>query len=515
MRKKGIFLALLWSVSVCAGPLPISPQGQQEADLYLSFLQLALQGNSAKQYCQGYANMLQQVPQDKYLRRQLLLCALEQKDMAAADEYADFFEQGENDGEDLAVYAFYRWRKGDVAGAQKYYEESLNQAPDDTRILYQYLLLLSVLDVDQAAQTLQARKEQYPTQVAMLDYETGNLYRKRRYWTQALSYYQAAKKENPQYVEAYLASAEIYEQNNQIFLMLHELEEAEKLGYQSAVVYARMGSVYALVKDHARAKNYFLKAKALEKGNVTAGYFLALYAEQEGKLDQAARYLQETSDYATDAGKWLQVSFYQQQEGKEQQALQTLQEAYKRFDQNIEIGYFYGLLLQDSGKYRQAAQVFKQILQTNSGYENARLGYAFALESLGKYRDMEEQVRLLIEQNPKNAAAYNLLGFSLAERNIRLDEALELITKAMALNAQDAAFQDSLAWVYCRRGEFTRAQELLEALPSEFVKENAEVAYHLGAVYAAQGEIQKALPYLQQAAQENKAAAKLLKKLAR
>ena len=516
MKKIVCFLSIILIAGLCIGKsLPISSEGQAESDFYLLFLRTVLEGSSAEQYCQTYKQMLKQEPQDKYLRRQMVLCALEEKDLATADKYADFIEQGENDGEDLAVYAFYQWRKGDIVKSQQYYEQALDQSPDDARILYQYLLLLSVLDVDQAAQKLQERKEQYPTQAAVLDYETGNLYRKRHLWKQALEYYQKAKQENPQYPEPYLASAEIYEKTNQLFLMLHELEEVEKQGYKSADVYTRLGSIYVLVKDHARAKNYFLKAKEQDASNPAVCYFLALYAEQDKNFAQAAKYLQESSDYDTSPAKWLQVGFYQQQAGDKTSALQTLQQAYERFDHNVEIGYFYGLLLQETGNNRQAAKVFKKILETNSTYENARLAYAFSLESLGKYNEMEKQVRILTEQNPKNAAAYNLLGFSLANRKKRLDEAQELIIKALEINPRDAAFVDSLAWVYCRKGELDRAQQLLEALGVDFVNKNAEVAYHLGAVYAAQGQLQKALPYLRQAANENKEAALLLKKLSK
>ena len=88
-----------------------------------------------------------------------------------------------------------------------------------------------------------------------------------------------------------------------------------------------------------------------------------------------------------------------------------------------------------------------------------------------------------------------------------------MVARALAINPKDMAFQDSMAWVYYREGELEQAQRLLEALPAQFIERTAEVSYHLGAVYAAQGDIQKALPYLQRAAKENKDAAKLLKKL--
>ena len=511
-RIISLLIICLWA-GINAAPLPVSAENQREADLYVEFLQANLQEKDIEEMCQFYHRLLEKMPGNKYLYRQLLMCALEQKNMQEAEQYADFINQGENDGEDLSVYAFYLWRKGDIVGAQQYYEQALDAAPDDMRILYQYLLLLSVIDVDKAAQTLQERKAQYPAQSAKLDYETGNLYRNRRLWKQALHYYQLAKKEAPEMVEPYLASAEIYEKTGQLFLMLHELESAEQLGYQDAAIYVHLGSVYVLVKDHARAKESFLKAKELDAGDVNAGHFLSVYAQQEGKFAEAARYLQETADYSSSAEKQVRVSFLQQQARDTAGALETLQQAYKQFPENIEVAYFYGLLLQDTGQHRTSARVLKKLLDNHVSYANARLAYAFALESLGKYKEMERQVRQLLEQNPHQAAAYNLLGFSLAERNIRLNEARELITKALEISPQDAAFIDSLAWVYYRQGELDLALQLFEKMPSDFIEQNAEVCYHLGAVYAAKGEVQKALPYLQQAAAENKHAAKLFKKL--
>ena len=515
MRKTALVLLLVAAVSTVASQLPLSHQAEQEADFYLSFLEAAFEKKKTEEICASYAELLHKQPRNKYLRRQMMLCALEKKDLTTAQSYADFFEQEENDGEDLAAYAFYLWQKGQLSQAQQYYEQALEAMPDDSRILYQYLLMLSAMDIDKAVEKLQERKSLYPTQAALLDYETGNLYLKRGQWQRALEYYKAAKEANPQAPEPYLIRAEIYEKTNQFFLMLHELEELEQMGYKSAGVYARMGSVYVLVKDHARAKQYFLKAKEVEPNNISAGYFLALYAESEKDFPQAARYLRETADFPTDAGKWLQVSFYEQQAADTAGALRTLQTAHRIFDKNVEIGYFYGLLLQETGQNKQAARVFKKVLDSNPSYENARLAYAFSLESMGKLSQMEEQVRLILEQNPRNAMAYNLLGFSLADRNIRLQEALELVTKAVELNPQDNAFQDSLAWVYYRLGQPERALELLQALPADFVEKNSEVGYHIGAVHTALGQTEQALLYLRPASAGDKNAAKLLKKLSK
>ena len=500
MKRIMSLLFVLLACGVCAASLPLSRQGQQEADFYLEFLRASFATpTDMDALCHSYGKLFSQTPDNKYLRRHMLLCALEKKDMQAAQTYSTFFTQGENDGEDLAVYAYYQWRLGNLAQAQQYYEQALDKSPDDARILYQYLLLLSLIDVDRAAQKLQERKAQFPDQAAVLDFETGNLYLRHRDVKNALKYYQAATQRDPDYAEPYLARAELYEHNSQFFLMLHELESLEKIGYQSAPMYSRMGAVYSLVKDFPRAREYFLKAKSLDKGDVPAGYFLAIEAEEQGDFKQAAQYLRETADYEQSSGKWLQVSFYEQQAGDTKAALKTLEQAYQRFEQNVEIGYFYALLLHDEKQYRQAARVLEGVLQTNPRYENARLAYAFTLESLGKYKEMEDQARLLWEQNPSNAAAYNLVGFSLADRNIRLDQAQQYIAKALELAPQDLSFRDSQAWVYYRQGKYEQARDLLESLDAQFIEGHTDVQYHLGAIYAALGEVEKARHYLQQA----------------
>lgn len=513
--KKWLSCVLLLALALCgaAKTFPLNEESKKEEAVYLSFIEALLAEEAGQDPCPYYQKTLSLAPQSKYLRRMLTVCALAEGDFAAADKYAAYINDGENEGEDLAVYAFYNWRKGKLKEAQQYYEQALQTDPEDLRVLYQYVLLLTYIDPDRAAQKLQEQKTNYPSIAHVIDYEIGNIYYRKKQVQKALEFYNLSTKENPEYPEPYLARADIYEKNNQFFLMLRELELLEKTGYESAVMYSRLGSLYVIVKDDARAQAYFAKAKKLDNGDTVAGYFLALYAEEQGDYAAAARYLQETADYADSAAKWLQVAFYQQLCGDMQTATDTLAEAYERFKDNVEIAYFYALALYDTGRYKQAANVLKRVLQTNPSYEQARLAYAFVLEAQKKYKEMEKQLRLVFAQNDQNAAAYNLLAFSLAERNERVDEAEQLAAKAVQLQPQDRAFADTLAWVYYRQGKYAQALDLLENIDADFINANAEVAYHLGAVYAALGQYAKARPYLQQAAASQKEAAKLLKKL--
>jgi tetratricopeptide (TPR) repeat protein len=125
-----------------------------------------------------------------------------------------------------------------------------------------------------------------------------------------LAYYDKALAVSPKDPAAMLGRAEVYEKTSQYFLMLHELEELEKIGYGSAATYSRMGSVFLLVKDLPKAETYFLKAKADDNGDIPTSYFLALIAEQKGDYARAAGYVRDAADYNENASKWVQVFIY-------------------------------------------------------------------------------------------------------------------------------------------------------------------------------------------------------------
>jgi len=110
---------------------------------------------------------------------------------------------------------------------------------------------------------------------------------------------------------------------------------------------------------------------------------------------------------------------------------------------------------------------------------------------------METLLKKLIKLQPDNAHAYNALGYSLADRNLRLKEAHELIQKATSLAPQDPFIMDSLGWVLYRQGKLQEAREVLEKAYA--LKADAEIAAHLGEVLWRQGRHQEALELWQKA----------------
>jgi len=105
---------------------------------------------------------------------------------------------------------------------------------------------------------------------------------------------------------------------------------------------------------------------------------------------------------------------------------------------------------------------------------------AMVHEKLGDLPEMERLLRQLIANRPDDPHAYNALGYSLADRRLRLPEAMTLITKALELAPNDPFITDSLAWAHFRSGNQSEAQRLLQQAFD--AQPDAEIAAHLGEV---------------------------------
>ena len=98
----------------------------------------------------------------------------------------------------------------------------------------------------------------------------------------------------------------------------------------------------------------------------------------------------------------------------------------------------------------------------------------------------------VVELNPKNAAALNYVGYTWAERGVRLAEAEDLIRRAVALKPRDGFIRDSLGWVLYQKGDYQGAVRELEAA-AHMAGEDPVVLEHLGDAYLKANHREKAL----------------------
>lgn len=137
-------------------------------------------------------------------------------------------------------------------------------------------------------------------------------------------------------------------------------------------------------------------------------------------------------------------------------------------------------LLREAQQHEEALNLIESALVRAP--DNAELLYEAALlsERLGRHDQLESRLQHLLSIKPDHAHALNALGYSWADRNIRLDEAHKLIARALALAPDDPFIMDSLGWVHYRRGDLQQARELLERAHS--LKADPEIAAHLAEV---------------------------------
>lgn len=143
-------------------------------------------------------------------------------------------------------------------------------------------------------------------------------------------------------------------------------------------------------------------------------------------------------------------------------------------------------LLRDVDEWAAAYAVMAEANQRFPDDADLLYEQAMLAEHLQKYEDMEKLLRRSIELKPDNANSYNALGYSLADRGVRLDEARTLIRKALDLRPGDPFITDSLGWLEFRSGRVNEALSLLRQAYQ--ARPDPEIAAHLGEVMWSQGQ---------------------------
>ncbi|MEG2816032.1 MAG: tetratricopeptide repeat protein, partial [Comamonas sp.] len=148
-------------------------------------------------------------------------------------------------------------------------------------------------------------------------------------------------------------------------------------------------------------------------------------------------------------------------------------------------------LLRDADQNSEAYAL--QLTLHKQSPDDAELAYDTAMlaERAGKFDEMEKLLRDLMVRKPDFLHAYNALGYSFAERNIRLDEAQALIQKALDMQPDDPFVTDSLAWVKYRKGDLNGAESLLEKAYAK--RQDVEISAHLGEVLWQNGKRERAM----------------------
>jgi predicted Zn-dependent protease len=286
-------------------------------------------------------------------------------------------------------------------------------------------------------------------------------------YAEASQQLQFVTKEKPDYPEAWLVQGTLQVQNNEdaaaeaslkrYLELAHTQARPEDRSRGQAQAYLSLSRIAERRKDYAQAQAWLDKIEN-SQDLLAAQQRRASILARQGKLDEARKLIRSLPERnAVDARNKVLAE------------VQLLRD-------NNKVQEAYDLL------GREAA---KTPTDTDLLYEQAMLA-----EKMGKVADMERLLRRVIAAKPDDQQAYNALGYSLADRNLRLPEARQLIQKALALSPEDPFITDSLGWVEFRMGNKADALRILEGAYK--ARPDADIAAHLGEVLWSLGQRDRA-----------------------
>ncbi len=187
-------------------------------------------------------------------------------------------------------------------------------------------------------------------------------------------------------------------------------------------------------------------------------------------------------------------------------AVDVLAEARQRFPGAPEFTYFLAIALRESKQPQKAVITFEEALNeaqvSNDEVLNARFyfDYGAAADQAGLYDKAADLFRKSISLDPANAAeAYNYIAFMWAEHNMHLEEAEDMIARALQFDPNNGAFLDTLGWIHYRQGKYEEAVAELLRAAQHLTRPDPIVFEHIGDAYSKLNRVPQALDFWQKA----------------
>lgn len=247
----------------------------------------------------------------------------------------------------------------------------------------------------------------------------------------------------------------------------------------------------------------------------TVHFFLGQLDQEQRKFDTALDHYRQITAGDQYLTARTQSARILAQQGKHEAALALLRDTRGRNGaERTQLTLSEAQVLREANRYNDAFVLLDNALSAQPDNTDFLYESALMAERTGKQDIFDTRIQRLLSIKPEHAHALNALGYSYAERNIRLKEAEELIGKALRIQPGDAFITDSLGWVFFRQGRLNEALETLEK--AYRIKPDPEIAAHLGEVLWSLNRKDDARRILREAAKshpENEVLAGTIKKL--
>ena len=242
-----------------------------------------------------------------------------------------------------------------------------------------------------------------------------------------------------------------------------------------------------------------------------AAYYLGRLEEQRDNEEAAREWYARVKNSELRVDALIRLAALSVKHGRVDEARGHLIQARSEIDtpeERVRLFLAEAELLKKAGQPENAIKLLDDALIAHPGDPDLLYTRALLADMLDRFPETEANLRAILAQDPNHPEALNALGFTLAQRNIRLDEAYELIDKALKLSPQNPAILDSMGWVLFRQGKFSDAEPFLRKAYSR--EPDGEIAAHLAEVLNALGRRDEALKLLDDALVREPGRAELL-----
>ncbi len=266
-----------------------------------------------------------------------------------------------------------------------------------------------------------------------------------------------------------------------------EGETAERL--------SQLGILYYKMENIVKAKPLFIKLINMNHFDVTIMHFLSNIYLEESILDSAGIIANQIIfHHPSDPRGYLDAALAELNNENPLGAIKILEPVNKKFFNEFSIQYLLGSSYQQLEEYDKATIVLRQSLKIYPESRGARHTLAIASDALNYWNESDSLYEGLIASDTNDVQALNNYSYSLVERNIHLNKALEMAKKAIELEPDNAAYLDTIGWIYYKMDNIDKALLFIRK-SVELDNNNAIVLEHLGDVLIAKNQIQEAILY--------------------
>jgi tetratricopeptide (TPR) repeat protein len=251
----------------------------------------------------------------------------------------------------------------------------------------------------------------------------------------------------------------------------------------------KLGILYTDSKKYPEAVSVFKDLLAAAPKSDKILYYLGVIHQEMNDLQNSIEYFNQipsSSGLYTDSSVQMAnmlSTLAQSQEEVAPKFIKYVNSKIEEFkDMRVEFSVIKAGYYEGEGKYREAMETM-MVIQDEKSFSNQHKYYLANLyEKERRYEESTNLVMGIIEKEPKNAHAWNFLGYSLLVRGQELDRAYDYIQKALKINPDDGYIRDSLGWYYFKKGQTNKALRELE-LAFKKVPDDIEIIKHLALVH--------------------------------